>query len=135
MPKWTPEQARENAKKGGQAAAAKRAERAAMKPEERAKAKIIDNIEALTERLIDASLGQGSFAARVEVVEFFNKKKGTDGEIDYKSVIVEGLTASEQLGALKTALAYGLGRPPTATVGRPPEPDKPTEPTGGLAVT
>ena len=116
---WTPEEARENARKGGKARAAKRkaeqeeAERKAqllanMSDEElatEAEKQFRDAAPTLAERLIEAAHGRGVFAE---------------------------LKASDQLGAILRCLEYGVGKP-TANPKEKPKP-KEDEPERGLQV-
>ena len=134
MPKWTPEEAREAAARGGKASVEARRKKAEAKerrksltPQERAKEAINERLEDLVDELLDAALGEGDFAPQVVTREVEQKGRPTTLKL-----VLEGLEAKDRLAALKTALVYGLGRPPSATVGRPPEPKD--EDTPGLVI-
>lgn len=101
MPAWTPEEAREHARKGGEARAEQR-KRERLTPAQRARRALAAKSPDLAQELVDAALGKGTF---------------------------EDLDPKTRVQALMRALEHGLGRPPAAAKPAEEEKDPPEDPT------
>lgn len=97
---WTPEEARENARKGGLAKGENAKRRATMSPEERALEAIGGKLDKLSKELLDAALGEGDF---------------------------EDLKKETRVAAILRAMEWRLGKPATV---KPTPKDQPEQDDG-----
>lgn len=100
----------EAAAEAGRLSGAIRRRKASMTPEERALDAIGRKLGPLTKELLDAALGEGDFASRVEEYE-------EDGET--KRVFIPGLKPETRLSAILRAMEWKLGKAPTAKRSEP----------------
>ena len=130
MPAWTPEQAREMGRKGGLTKAARERERKSQDPKVRHKEHILENLDDLTEHLVDAALRRGIFADRVI-------EENEKGEKYEHPIYVQGISSELQMKALFRALDETIGRPTTQKPESdvPPRGEDEDEPEEGLGFT
>lgn len=118
MPAWTPEEAREMGRRGGEARAAALRDRQALGAAAVVRRALDENAAKLIDELVDAALGRGNFATRVVTV---------GGE----KYLETGLAAKERKDALVKLLEMAAGKPGTA---EPPKEQKPEEVEEGPSV-